>query len=136
MLIDLGRFVEAERPHWNELEAALKRFEDNPDLQLPLDEARRFHYLYQRAAAGLAKTGTFASEPELTRYLDWLVSRSYAEIHESRERRWFNPWKWFVETFPQAFRRHWQAFQMSFALTIMGCVFGCVALAIDSEARL
>lgn len=135
MLIDLGKFVEAERPHWNALEAVLQRFENNPDLQLPLDEAQRFLYLYQRSASGLAKIATFASEPDLKRYLEWLVSRAYAEIHESHERKFFNPWTWFTVSFPQAFRRHWQAFQMTIALTILGCIFGCIALAIDPEAK-
>jgi uncharacterized membrane protein SpoIIM required for sporulation len=135
MLIDLGRFVETERPHWDALEAQLKRFENNPDLQLPLEEAQKFHYLYQRAAAGLNKIGTFASEPELKRYLEWLVSRAYAEIHESHERKRFNPWKWFTVTFPQTFRRQWQAFQLSVALTILGVIFGCVALAIDPDSK-
>ena len=135
MLIDLAQFVAAERPHWDELEGVLKRFENNPDLQLPLADAQRFHYLYQRAAASLAKASTFASEPDLIRYLEWLVSRAYAEIHESHERKKFNPWTWFTRSFPQAFRRHWKAFQMSVALTLLGCLFGCVALLIDSEAK-
>ncbi len=135
MLIDLPRFVESERPHWDALEALLKRFENDPDLRLPVAEAQRFHYLYQRTASGLAKVSTLAAEPELTRYLEWLTSRAYAEIHESSERAPFHPWRWFTQTFPQTFRRRWQAFQMSLALTILGCVFGCVALAIDSEAK-
>jgi uncharacterized membrane protein SpoIIM required for sporulation len=135
MLIDLAQFVATERPHWDALEGILKRFENNPDLQLPLTEAQRFHYLYQRAAASLAKVSTFASEPDLIRYLEWLVSRAYAEIHESHERKKFNPWRWFTRSFPQTFRRHWKAFQMSVALTLLGCLFGCVALLIDSEAK-
>ncbi len=135
LLLDLPRFVESERPHWDALEAILQRFENNPDLRLSLDDARRFHYLYQRTSAALAKISTLASEPGLTRYLEWLVSRSYAEIHESHERRKFNPWTWFTETFPLTFRRHWQAFQLSIALTLLGCIFGCIALAIDSEAK-
>lgn len=135
MLIDLAQFVATERPHWDALEGILKRFENNPDLQLPLTEAQRFHYLYQRAAASLAKVSTFASEPDLIRYLEWLVSRAYAEIHESHERKKFNPWTWFTRSFPQTFRRHWKAFQMSVALTLLGCLFGCVALLIDSEAK-
>jgi uncharacterized membrane protein SpoIIM required for sporulation len=135
LLIDLPRFVESERPHWEALEALLKRLENDPGLQLPLEEAHRFHYLYRRTSAGLAKLAPLASEPELTRYLEWLVSRAYAEIHESQDRRSFRPWHWFTSTFPQTFRRQWRAFQMSVALTLLGSIFGVIALAIDNEAK-
>lgn len=135
MLIDLPRFVNAERPHWQALEALLKRFENDPDLRLPLDEAQQFHYLYQRTGSALSRISTFASEPELKQYLEWLVSRAYSIIHGKAERRRFHPWRWFSVTLPVTFRRRFQAFQMSVALTLLGCLFGVVALSIDPEAK-
>ncbi|MBS1835172.1 MAG: stage II sporulation protein M [Acidobacteria bacterium] len=135
MLIDLPRFVNAERPHWQALEDLLKRFENDPDLRLPVDEAQRFHYLYQRTGAALSRISTFASEPELKRYLEWLVSRAYSVIHGKADRRRFHPWRWFTVTLPTTFRRRFHAFQMSVALTLLGCLFGVIALAIDPEAK-
>ncbi|BDC49914.1 membrane protein [Bryobacterales bacterium F-183] len=135
MLIDLPRFVNAERPHWQALEAILKRFENDPDLRLPIDEAQRFHYLYQRTGSALSRISTFASEPELKQYLEWLVSRAYSIIHGQAERRRFHPWRWFTVTLPTTFRRRIQAFQMSLALTVLGALFGVIALAIDPEAK-
>jgi protein-L-isoaspartate(D-aspartate) O-methyltransferase len=61
--------------------------ESDPGLALNLGQTRRFHYLYQRASADLARLATFASEPEMGRYLESLVARAYGEIHETRDQR-------------------------------------------------
>jgi uncharacterized membrane protein SpoIIM required for sporulation len=135
MILDLARFVETERPHWTTLEKTLDWIDADPTRNLTLEELERFHVMYQRAAADLAKVSTLASEGDLRTYLEWLVSRAYAEIHESRNRRKFRPWRWFTVEFPRAFRRHWGAFQFSVALTLAGVAFGAFALRIDSEAR-
>jgi uncharacterized membrane protein SpoIIM required for sporulation len=135
VILDLTRFVESERPHWTALEKTLDWLEKGPDRKLSIQEVERFHALYQRTAADLAKIAGLASEGELRRYLEWLVSRAYAEIHEARERRRFRPWRWFTSEFPRTFRRHTRAFQLSVALTIAGTAFGALALRIDSEAK-
>lgn len=135
MILDLARFVATERPHWVTLEKTLDWIDADPTRKLTLDELERFHVMYQRAAADLGKVSTFASEGELRTYLEWLVSRAYSEIHESRDRRKFRPWRWFTAEFPRAFRRHWKAFQLATALTILGAMFGAFALRIDSDAR-
>ena len=103
---------------------------------MELPQLLKFHELYERTSADLAKIETFASEPEIRRYLEGLVARAYGEIHETREKqRRLNPWRWFVETFPRTFRRHLGAFWLSLAVTIAGCVFGGVAIRIDPEAK-
>src|SRR6266852_5453116 len=135
MILDLTRFVEAERPNWTALEKTLDWLESGPDRKMSIQEVERFHGLYQRASADLAKVSALASEGELRRYLEWLVSRAYAEIHEARDRRRFRPWRWFTTEFPQTFRRHARAFQLAVALTIIGTAFGALALRIDSEAK-
>jgi uncharacterized membrane protein SpoIIM required for sporulation len=135
MILDLARFVETERPQWTALEKALDWIAADPTRTMSLEELERFHVLYQRASADLGKVATLASEGELRRYLEWLVSRAYAEIHESRERRSFRPWRWFTVEFPSTFRRHVRAFQLSVALTLIGVAFGALALRLDSEAK-
>src|SRR5579871_2031069 len=108
----------------------------NPDRRMKLDELLKFHELYERASADLAKIETFSSEPEIRRYLERLVARAYGEIHETREKQQrLNPWRWFSATFPRTFRRHLGAFWLSVAVTIAGCVFGGVAIRIDPEAK-
>lgn len=131
MILDLSRFVETERPHWTALEKSLAWLEANPHARLTLAEVENLHALYQRASADLAR----APEGELKRYLEWLVSRAYAEIHEARERTHFRPWKWLTGEYPRTFRKHLRAFQLAAALTIGGVAFGSLALRIDPEAK-
>lgn len=136
MIIDLQRFVAAERPYWVELEKLLDRLESSPGMTMSLDQIMRFQQLYERASADLAKITTFSSEPEMRRYLEALVARAYGEIHETRERRTrLSPVNWFFQTLPQTFRRHIHAFQMSVAITLAGCIFGALALMFDPDSR-
>jgi len=136
MIIDLQRFVKGERPHWQELERQLNRLEADPDFRMSLQEVQQFHHLYERAAADLAKLQTFASEPELRQYLESLVARAYADIHETRERerRWTFR-QWLTETFPGTFRKHVRAFWLSVVITMVGVVFGMGAIAFDPESK-
>jgi len=136
MIIDLTRFLAEERKHWTQLEATLDRIDRNPDQRMQLDELLKFHELYERASADLAKIETFSSEPEIRRYLEGLVALAYGEIHETRQKQpRLNPWRWFVATFPRTFRRHLGPFWLSLGITIAGCVFGGVAIRIDPEAK-
>jgi uncharacterized membrane protein SpoIIM required for sporulation len=135
MIVDLARFVETERPYWKALEETLDRLERSPDRKLTVEEAERFHLLYQRTAADLGRISGFAAEGGLRQHLEWLVSRAYAEIHESRARSRLHPWIWISSAFPQAFRRHFRAFQLSVALTLVGMLFGGFAVQFDPEAK-
>ncbi len=136
MIIDVQRFITTERPHWEELSRALDRLGRPGGSRMSVDELRRFHLLYERAAADLAKLTTFASEPQIRLYLEQLVARCYAELHETRARhRGLHPLKWFFQTLPQTFRRRIRAFQMSVVVTVAGCAFGGFALALDPDAK-
>jgi uncharacterized membrane protein SpoIIM required for sporulation len=136
MIIDLQRFITDERPHWTALEKILDRLEGQPNLRMELEELGRFHRLYERASADLAKITTFSAEPETRRYLENLVARAYGEIHETRERRRrIYPLKWFSQTLPQTFRRHVRAFYLSVAITLAGCAFGGLSLMFDPDSR-
>jgi uncharacterized membrane protein SpoIIM required for sporulation len=136
MIIDLAKFITTERPVWDELERLVKKIEDDPYATLTLEKSRRFHYLYERTAADLAKLTTFASEPETRGYLESLVSRAYGEIHETREKpHRFRPFHWLTATFPQTFRRHVNVFWLTVAVTIGGCLFGGFATVLDPDSR-
>src|SRR5436190_15814790 len=125
MIIDLQRFVEAERPYWTELGTLLNRLETSNGTVMEFSELRRFHYLYERASAGLAKLTSFSSEPETRRFLESLVARAYCEINETRDRQHrFSPWTWFFQTLPQAFRRRARAFWLAIGITAAGALFG------------
>ena len=136
MIIDLQRFVEVERIYWAELESLLDKLENEPGSRLDLERLKRFHYLYERTSADLARIMTFASEPELRRYLESLVARCYGEIHETREKpHRLAPVYWFFNTFPETFRRHIRAFWLALIITVAGSAFGGFAVAFDPEAK-
>src|SRR5437016_1603827 len=136
MIIDVQKFVTGERPHWAALETVLNKLESEPRHRMPLDQIERFHYLYERASADLAKITTFSSEPETRRYLESLVARAYGEIHETREKQHrLSVLEWFFQTLPQTFRRHINSFWLSVAITMAGVIFGGFAVAFDPEAK-
>jgi uncharacterized membrane protein SpoIIM required for sporulation len=136
MILDLQQFIAAERPRWDELEALLRRIEEEPDARLTLEQTRRFHYLYDRAASDLLRISTFASSPEILGYLEALVGRAYGEIHETRDpRRRFLFLRWLGSELPQTFRRHLRAFWLSVGLTIFGAAFGAAILHVDPDAK-
>jgi uncharacterized membrane protein SpoIIM required for sporulation len=136
VIIDLERFVAAERPCWAELERALAKLESDPNHKMSLDDLRRFHFLYERTAADLARITTFSAEPETRRFLESLVARAYSEIHETRERRTrLHLLQWFFQTLPQTFRAHARAFYVSLAITLAGCSFGSLAILLDPASK-
>jgi uncharacterized membrane protein SpoIIM required for sporulation len=136
VILDLERFLAAERPGWLELERQLDALERDPRLRLTLPELRRFHYLYQRASADLAEVQSFSSEPELRRYLEALVSRAYGEAHEVRRAEPRLSLRRFVaEDFPRVFRRHLRTFALAIAVTGAGSLFGGLAITLDPEAK-
>ena len=136
MIIDLPKVLKTQQPGWRELELELDRLETTPGAAMTVEQARHFHILYQRASADLSRIQTFASEPETRRYLESLVARAYAEIHETRERGTrFRLFAWLFETFPAVFRRHVRAFWLSLAITLAGVAFGGVAVLVDPAAK-
>jgi uncharacterized membrane protein SpoIIM required for sporulation len=137
MIIDLARFLDAGRPAWTELESKLDRMDADPGYTLSFDDLRHFYALYQRVSADLAKIQTFASEPDICRYLESLTARAYAEIHEVRQRagKPRKLWDWFIIDFPAAFRRHVRAFQLSLIITLAGALFGAGAIYKDKDAK-
>ena len=134
MIIDLPRFVSAERAYWDELHAVLAKLETEPERRLPLAEIQRLHYLYERCSSDLSRLDTFATEPRLRAYLESLVSRAYSLIHETRAPARIR-WRSAVLAFPRAFRRHLGAFRLAVAVTLLGCAFGWFALHVDPRNK-
>jgi len=136
VILDLPRFIQAERKYWDELHALLNRLEQSPNTHLSLEEMSRLQYLYQRSSSALTRLSGFAAELEVRQYLEALVARAYGEFHPSAPRLGrFRPLHWFIATFPQTFRRHFPAFALSLALTLGGTAFGIAALALDHDAK-
>ena len=136
MIIDLQKFITEERSNWVELEAVLDRLGKKPEITLSLRQLERFHYLYQRASADLAKISTFSAEPNTRLYLESLVGRAFGEIHETREKpHRLRPLHWFFNTFPQTFRKHIRAFWISLLAIGVGAAFGGFTVIVDSSTK-
>ncbi len=136
MIIDLQKFIVEERPFWSELEGVLNKLETRPELRLTLAQLERFHYLYQRASADLAKIITFSAEPSTRAYLEAMVARAFGEIHETRKKpHRLAPLHWFFTTFPQTFRRQIKAFWICLAAMLVGALFGGFVLVADPDSK-
>jgi len=135
MIIDVQRFIEQESPKWRELETLLDAMERDEFSRLELPRVLRFHELYERVSADLARIATFVSEQETRTYLEALVGRAYGQIHETREgRRVFHFGRWLVVTLPRTFRRHRRAFQLAVAALAAGAALGAFAVGLDAPA--
>ena len=137
MILDLARFIEAERPCWDELGRTLIRFDQDRGYRLAsLAEVQRFHYLYQRCSSDLARLATFSAEPRTREYVESLVARAYAEVHSSRAsgQKW-KPLHWLSKTAPRTFRLYFREFLLALFLTLAGSAFGAGAIHFDPEAK-
>lgn len=135
MIYDLANFVETEQPFWRELQGELLKREQDPHSRMDIDRIRRFHYLYQRAAADLARIGSLSTRPETSAYLESLVARAYTELHDSPERGKFHFRHWLVNRLPQTFRVHIRAFAFAVLLTVAGAAFGSAAIGFDPDSK-
>ena len=136
MIIDLRKFIKEEKPYWDELESILDELEKGTGSRLDLARLKRFHYLYQRTSADLAKLATFSSEPNIRRYIESLVGRAYGEIHETREKpHRLAPLHWFFNSFPRTFRKHIRAFGVSVLAMFIGFALGGFVICIDPDAK-
>jgi hypothetical protein len=121
VILDLDQFIRPRAAvlggNWS---AAVAQQSDRERLA-GVEAARRFYYLYERAAADLAKVQTFAAEPELRVYLEGLVGQAYARLHQRSGSgvRW-RPLRWLTGVFPATFRRHVGAFWLALGLTLLG----------------
>lgn len=136
MIINIPKFIREEQHFWSELEDILKSIDRDNSRKMDIKEVRRFHYLYQRASADLGKIMTFSSQTEIRSYLEALVAKAYCEIHETRRySESFSPVQWFLEKFPRTFRAHIKAFYLAVAITLVGALFGGLAITLDPDAK-
>jgi len=136
VILDLDKFIESETPYWRELERMVEQIESVPGVRLPIGDISRLHYLYQRASADLARVKTFAAAPEVREYLEALVARAYAAVHERRRPvRFPNPFRWFVQHFPRTVRSHAAAFLISAVTLWTGAGFGAGMVLLDPSSH-
>ncbi|MDQ0291474.1 stage II sporulation protein M [Oligosphaera ethanolica] len=123
MIIDVDKYIARCRPQWDELSELLER-RSRPGEHLSVAEAECLYALYVQASADLSRLRTFAAVPELTRYLEGLISHSYLAIYQLRSRPAFAPWRWFSRHFPGAVRQHFRALALALLFFGLGAVLG------------
>lgn len=138
MILDLKRFQSQARPRWIELESLLAQLESRPDRRMKPADAEQLQELYAQTAADLNRVTHGALAPELSRYLERLVARAYAELYYVRPTRseLWQPRRWlriFI-AFPEAFRRQSRYFALALVITIVGSAFGGLAVRYDPAA--
>jgi len=136
LIIDIKRFIDVEKPYWDELESLLSALDKEAFPRLTLAQVRRLYYLYRRVCTDVSRLCGVSVEPELRVYLESLAIRAYGEIHETRNRALrFNPFHWFFVTFPRTFRAHFRAFEIAAFATLLGAVFGGAVILVDPGAK-
>ncbi len=136
MIVDVQRFIEKEKPYWQELDELLGQLGRDSSGQFDLSRLKRFQYLAERASADLVQVRDLVTHAELRLYLESLVSRAYCEMQEKQAHSMrFRPLHWFFKTFPKTFRRHVRCFYLSAAITLAGALFGGGAVAFDPLAK-
>ena len=134
MILDLEVFLARERPRWEELEQALRPFEQDRFYRPSLEDALRLFDLYEHCVAALARFEE-SSQPELSAYLESLVARAYAQIHSVSKGGRFRPFEWLMQTVPVTFRRRSRAFIVATAMFILGSITGVSLLKLDADAK-
>jgi uncharacterized membrane protein SpoIIM required for sporulation len=135
VILDLAGFIETERVYWEELRATLDRLSLDSEARMTLEQVTRFHYLYQRCGADLARIGSLSTRPEVFDYLESLVARAYVELHDAPQRSRFSFWRFLAQGFPQAFRRNIRAFTLCLLITVVSAGLGAGALALDYDTK-
>lgn len=135
MIVDLKRFIEEERPFWQELEEGLAKLRQQR-AELSLADAERLHYLYQRTSSDLMRMRTYAAENELLRYLEQLVAQFYAEMHGTRPRgRRLRPWHWFSVIVPQRVRANKSSGFFSLLIFTIGMLLGGYFIHVQPQSK-
>lgn len=137
MILDVQKFIIVRRTDWEEFEAMLTHLEDGARKhRFTIQEAQRFHYLYERVAADLTKLNAYAVEPQTHKYLESLVARGFSEMHgNARRLPLIRSAVSLINAFPQAVRRHFAVLMMVLAIFGGGMAFGGLALALDETAK-
>ena len=137
MIIELNRFIREEKGYWTELGTLLDRLETEPGYTMDIDVVKRFHYLYQRSSADLARLTNFSGEQQIRQYLESLVARAFAQIHETRQTSYrFSLPQFCFKTIPVTFRRQYcRVLVQSCRFLCWAAFFGALSISLDQDAK-
>lgn len=136
MILDVEKFIRKRRSEWSEFESMVVMLESGSQVKLDLDQAQRYHYLYERVAADLSKLSAYAVEPQTKSYLESLVARGFGEMHGcARGLPFATALAGLLSAFPAAVRRHARVLALVLVIFGAGAIFGGAALALDPSSK-
>ena len=120
------KWIEKRKPSWAALEKLLQRVNESGLKSLNRSELQKLGLLYRQIAADLASTREDPSSIEFARYLNQLLARAHNFLYSRQKPRGKTILTFFLETYPQIFRKNLIYFLISFAVFIAGAAAGAV----------
>ncbi|MDX2270369.1 MAG: stage II sporulation protein M [Cyanobacteriota bacterium] len=104
--MDIQRWMARRDPQWRELDNLLKQAESQGIRSLRSPEVRQLSSLYRSVSADLARAQTHQVGQVVTRHLQDLVTRSFAQIYQgSRRQEWAAVWQFYAWGLPKVLRQ-------------------------------
>jgi uncharacterized membrane protein SpoIIM required for sporulation len=127
------RFIDQRKTAWERLEDLLKLLDRSSLRRLHRDEVRELGRIYRRTASDLAIARAESRDPRLINYLNSLVIRAHGRIYQADAQGKSRIKNFFVNEFPQTFRRTWRYTAVSFGVFALFSVIGFLGTKYDPE---
>jgi uncharacterized membrane protein SpoIIM required for sporulation len=128
--MNIERFLSERRDVWDQLDALLKRADDE---ELSREEMHELVELYRRTCSDLNRARSYTANPEILGPLNQLTGRAYRFIYRAAHETpvWATFVKLVTREIPAAFRKERAAVLVAAAAFIAGALFGSLAILVD-----
>ena len=119
--MNIQRWIGRRQPSWQTLETLLKRLESKGLKSLKAEEIRQLASLYRSVSADLARAKTNQVGERITRDLQTLTTRGYAQVYQGdRKQEWQAVLEFYRWGFPAAVQQAGGYIAFATALFILG----------------
>jgi uncharacterized membrane protein SpoIIM required for sporulation len=132
--MDFRRFVDTHRALWKRLEVLLDRVDRAGLARLPSAEVRELARLYRKTSADLLLARDVAGGADVVDYLEAIVGRAYAVIHQPRRFKMEAITTFLKTGFPILFRQESRYVATAGAVLALGFVVAFVLTLVRPEA--
>jgi uncharacterized membrane protein SpoIIM required for sporulation len=126
-------FIDQRKTAWQRLEDLLKLLNTSSLRGLQREEVRELGRIYRRTASDLAIARAESRDPRLINYLNSLVIRAHGRIYRAEAQGGSRIKDFFVNEFPQTFRRTWKYTAVSFSVFAIFSVIAFLGTKFDPE---
>lgn len=128
-----NRWLEKRKPHWDRLEAIVRRSGRRGVSALSYRELQELGLLYRQVASDLASIRQGPADRRLTAYLNQLLARAHNLIYMGRRAGPGGIWLFYRRTFPQVFRATFTYTLTAFIMFLAAAVVGFLAALGDAS---